>query len=190
MANRNFGIWTSTGTSGLRGYTRMSYKKIASIVCMRSEKTRWSRIMNCTNQLLLRADSVIGRMLFMLLIGMRIVIATAKRSAAGTLSPDLVKVLNWTPNQLVISKLRLRHCRWSWVLHSTWRGKEYEITVRLLGYLHQLIMVRNHDVPELAVFLKRRNSFLAHEIQNNILKLMFNDFLRSMIRDLSHSNSH
>ena len=50
------------------------------------------------------------------------------------------------------------------------------------GNCHQLLMVRSHDVPELAVFLKRRNSFLSHEIQNEILELMADDVLRSIIR--------
>lgn len=57
------------------------------------------------------------------------------------------------------------------------------------GNFHQLLRARSCDVPELAAFMQRRNCFLSHEIQNEILEMMAHDVLRSIIRDVTHSKS-
>lgn len=57
------------------------------------------------------------------------------------------------------------------------------------GNFSQLLMARGCDVPELAAFMQRRNSFLSHDIQNEILETMAHDVLRSIIRDIMQSKS-
>jgi hypothetical protein len=57
------------------------------------------------------------------------------------------------------------------------------------GNFYQLLLIRSQDVPEVANFLKKRSSFISHDIQNEIIQLMAHDILRSIIRDIVQSNS-
>jgi Domain of unknown function (DUF4371) len=52
------------------------------------------------------------------------------------------------------------------------------------GNLHQLLLIRSHDVPELKTFQQKRDSYLSHDIQNEIIELMAHQMLRTLIKSI------
>lgn len=50
------------------------------------------------------------------------------------------------------------------------------------GNLFQLMLIRSHDIPELKTFMQKRDSYLSHDIQNEIVELMAHQILRSLMK--------
>ena len=55
------------------------------------------------------------------------------------------------------------------------------------GNFYQLVKLRANDCVDLKMWMERKRAYLSYEIQNEILRIMSHQILRSILKDVSSS---
>ena len=59
--------------------------------------------------------------------------------------------------------------------------------IEVRGNLYRLMALRENDSDDLKLWMRRTRSYMSHDTQNEILKIMAHQVLRAIINEVSHS---